>query len=441
MSYKSQTAIELTDVSKCYLSYRKPFHRLIHPFRKNPGKHYKEFWALRNVDLKINKGETFGIVGRNGSGKSTLLQVVANIISQTSGTVSVMGKVAAILELGAGFNPEFTGLENVRLNAAILGIDKDELEKRLPHIIEFSELSDFMEKPIKTYSSGMYIRLAFSVAINMNPDVLIIDEALAVGDISFQRKCFRKIEELRNTGVTILLVTHATDTLISLCDRALLLEDGLVKKIGDPKMVVNRYIQGMFTKQVGQKDSLVSNQKNEKIAGDLNFHPGIDGCMVRPTYNHAEYRWGNQHAKIIDYRLMDKQGHEILNQCDSGQEIEIQTVISYKTDIHDVIVGLTIKTLEGSTVFGTNTKLCNVTVPKKKDGEVSIFTFKIDINLVSGQYFFSLGAITKDELGNEVILDRRYDLFFLQVLSERGGIGVAMLPVDIKEQQRVVVNE
>jgi len=237
--------IDVEQVTKCYHTYRKPIHRLWQSFAKDK-QYYDEFWALKGVDLTVHKGETVGIVGKNGSGKSTLLQIIAGILQPTGGHFKTHGRISALLELGAGFNPEFTGMENARLNASIMGLSREEFHQKLPDIVEFCGLGDFLHRPVKTYSSGMFVRLAFAVAINMNPDILIIDEALAVGDVRFQRKCFRRLDQLKEQGVSILFVTHSTNSVLQYCDRAIMLDEGELKLTGSPKQVVQAYLEMMF---------------------------------------------------------------------------------------------------------------------------------------------------------------------------------------------------
>ena len=262
--------IEVKGISKCYETYRKPIHRLWQSLSSEESgkKYYNEFWALRDVDLTVHKGETVGIVGKNGSGKSTLLQVIAGILKPTEGSCHTVGRISALLELGAGFNPEFTGMENARLNASIMGLSRDEFHQKLPDIVEFCGLGDFLQRPVKTYSSGMYVRLAFAVAINMNPDILIVDEALAVGDVRFQRKCFRRLDELKESGVSILFVTHSTDTVLNYCDRAILLNDGQLKMTGSPKDVVQGYLEMMFDSDVTVTEAVLIDPQDYTVDFD-----------------------------------------------------------------------------------------------------------------------------------------------------------------------------
>ncbi len=432
----SETAIRLERVGKCYQTYAKPSHRLLQALHWSKRKLYREFWALRDVDLDVGKGETFGIVGKNGSGKSTLLQIVAGTLSATQGSVQTHGRISAILELGAGFNPEFTGMENARLNASIIGMSRDEIDKAIPAIIEFSELEQFINQPVKTYSSGMYVRLAFSVAISMRPDVLIIDEALAVGDIRFQRKCFRKLDELRNDGVTILFVTHATDSIVAHCDRAMLMDGGRVVDVGEPKSVVNRYLENLFDVHPNVTPRPSKSPKSERSRdayGTINLDSEIDGCTTRATYNQSEYRWGNGDARIIDYLLVDSRGGEILRECRRGDYITVYAAVAFEREVSNLIYGLTVKTVDGAIIYGTNTRLKHVNVSDRGPGDVTVIRFHIRVDLIAAEYFISLGVVELDGLGTETILDRRYDLFHLKITDDQDAFGLASLQVDAQE--------
>lgn len=431
-----EPAIVLKGVSKCYHSYKKPLDRLKQSFVRNRIL-YDEFWALQDIDLEVGQGETLGIVGQNGSGKSTLLQLVVGTLSPTEGEVRCQGRISAILELGAGFNPEFSGIENAKLNAAIVGMSDDEIEDRLPDILEFSELGEFINKKVKTYSSGMYIRLAFSVVINMKPDILVIDEALAVGDSRFQRKCFRKLDELRNAGTTILFVTHATDTVIAHCDRGLFVEQGRIVSIGDPKEVVNNYLESLFKgsslrarEEAGQK-AQASVLNAETISED----PESDGCRLRPTYNDTEYEWGTGDARIYDYLILNRDGKALSGVVESGERISVICAVYFTRPQRNVVYGLTIKTVDGTTVFGTNTERSKVSTNDPAAGDTLYVRFDIALDLVSAEYFFSLGVIARLD-GEEEILHRRYDLFRIKVHDDYRAFGYAQLPVSITVTDR-----
>jgi lipopolysaccharide transport system ATP-binding protein len=241
----SEPLIEVRALCKTFPIYDQPHHRLLQMFSRNR-RWYREFNALRNIDFRIERGETVGIVGRNGSGKSTLLQIICGTLAPSFGEVQVRGRVAALLELGAGFNPEFTGRENVFMNGTLMGLGHAMIEDRLPEILAFADIGDFIDRPVKTYSSGMYVRLAFAVAIHVEPDLLVVDEALSVGDEAFQRKCFARIEKLRQIGCTILFVSHSAGTVVELCDRAILLDGGEMLADGAPKVVISRYQRMLY---------------------------------------------------------------------------------------------------------------------------------------------------------------------------------------------------
>ncbi|MGA8262201.1 MAG: ABC transporter ATP-binding protein [Arenicellales bacterium] len=428
----SDSVVALEGVSKCYHTYRKPFHRLIEIFTRQR-RLYEEFWALKDINLEIGAGETVGIVGRNGSGKSTLLQLVVGTLAPTTGSVRCTGRISAILELGAGFNPEFTGIENARLNASIVGMSGAEIEERMPDIVAFSELEDFIDKPVKTYSSGMYIRLAFSVVISMSPDILVIDEALAVGDSRFQRKCFRKLDELRNGGTTILFVTHATDTVISHCDRAVFMKDGAIVKVGEPKEVVNNYLESMFhMKSTIDKGARAKGMGLELREDRMTVDPEIDTCKLRRTYNDTEYEWGNGEVRILDYLLLDAAGKPLDSAVDAGTEISLLAAVYCYQAQSNLIYGLTIKTVDGTAVFGTNTDRQKIATEPLSPGETAFVKFTLKLDLVSSEYFFSLGVVSRNEDGEDTVLHRRYDLFRLKVQDDNRSFGYASLPVAVK---------
>ena len=436
----SDIAVKVNGVSKCYQSYAKPSHRLLQAIKGVNRKLYTEFWALRDADFEIHNGETFGIVGQNGSGKSTLLQIIAGTLRPTAGQVDVVGRIAAILELGAGFNPEFNGIENARLNAAIIGVSEKEFKKSLPEIIEFSGLGDFINKPVKTYSSGMYVRLAFSVSISLKPDVLIIDEALAVGDARFQRKCFRKLETLKNQGVTIIFVSHSMESVVNHCDRALFLDAGQVQMIGHPKKVVNTYLDALFksdtTEPVNAKATAEKSSQKDDNNGNgkyqLNNDPLVDGCKTHSTYNTQEYRWGDARARIIDYLFLNN-GDEYKHQCEKADRLTLCFAVYFEQAFEKIIYGMTIKTTDGMTVYGTNNRLKKQEFPISKSGEIVEIKFEFVANLAAGDYFISLGVAADHDEKDHIPLDRRYDLVHFKVADDQQSFGVAELGATIEQ--------
>ena len=413
--------ISVRGISKCYESYRKPIHRLWQSFLGNK-KFYDEFWALKGVDLVVNRGETVGIVGKNGSGKSTLLQIITGILQPSEGECDTRGRISALLELGAGFNPEFTGMENARLNASIMGLTREEFHQKLPDIVEFCGLGDFLHKPVKTYSSGMFVRLAFAVAINMNPDILIIDEALAVGDVRFQRKCFRRLEDLKAAGVSILFVTHATDSVIKYCDRAIMLDDGELKMTGSPKQVVQAYLEMMFDSDVQAEQQANINAEDY----DVEFDPTVDNCVSQHSYNANEHRWGDGRALICHYQLLQN-GAPTNGLIQRGDKLKIRMSVLFGQAVEDLIYGITIKTNDGNIVYGTNSRIQQGLPRRQQGGDLVSIEFSLTANLLAGDYFVSLGVAQDHEQKDAIAIDRRYDMIHLHVANTEDAYGVADL--------------
>jgi len=413
--------IKVENIAKCYQTYQKPIHRLWQSFRPNQ-RYYQEFWALKGVDLEVYKGETVGIVGKNGSGKSTLLQLITGILRPTSGRCATSGRISALLELGAGFNPEFTGLENARLNASIMGLSRDEFHQKLPDIVEFSGLGDFLHRPVKTYSSGMFVRLAFAVAINMNPDILIIDEALAVGDVRFARKCFRRIDQLKAQGVSILFVTHSTDSVLKHCDRAIMLDEGELKLTGSPKQVVQAYLEMMFASDASVESAADINSSDYL----LEFDPTVDNCLQHPTYNSNEERWGDGRAKICHYQVFQN-GAPTTGLVQRGDKLMIRMSVLFENDVDDLIYGITVKTNDGNAVFGTNSRLIGDLPTSQSAGDLLKLDYHLTLNLLAGDYFVSLGVAQDHESKDAIPVDRRYDMIHLHISETQDAFGFAAL--------------
>ena len=419
----SDPVIRLNGLSKCYWTHKRPINRLLAALfpSQQTG---KPFWALSDVSFEVDAGETVGLVGRNGAGKSTLLQLITGVVKPTKGSYDVRGRVSALLELGAGFNPEFTGFENARLNASLMGLSKQEFEQALPDIVEFSGLGEFLDRPVKTYSSGMFVRLAFAVAINMRPDVLIIDEALAVGDIRFQAKCFRRLDVLKAKGVSILFVTHSTESILKYCDRAVLIDAGKALHIGDPKTIVQRYMQMMFDSD--EKSAQVITSLSEvKQTGLLD--PTIDYCKQQISYNENEERWGDQRAKIIAYEMLidDKRVFRAF----AGQKVKLTCHIAVFDHLDGLIFGMTVKMPSGEVVYGTNTRLQEIDIRSYQAGEQLTVHFEFDVSLLPNDYFITLG-VAQDHLDKDhIAIDRRYDMIHFQVdtVGQAKAFGLAEL--------------
>jgi len=445
----SDIAVRVQRVSKCYNVYENPTDRLLQALypraarvvkmagardtaqRLLERRAFREFWALRDVDLEVRRGETVGIVGRNGSGKSTLLQMIAGTLSPTTGQIDVTGRVAALLELGSGFNPEFTGLENIRLNATVLGLTPSEIDARMDSILAFADIGEFVNRPIKTYSSGMIMRLAFAVQAQVEPDILIVDEALAVGDAKFQSKCFARLDVLKESGTSILFVSHSTEQVVSHCDRAVLLHEGRVHETGRPKDVVHTYLDLLFGGSRGTQ-AAASTSSQEAAPSSPPDVPETAGnrFSTRPGYNPYEYRWGDGAACIADYCVSGLQGSNT-TVIRSGAKIALSFGISFLRDVQRPILGLTIKTKDGITVYGVNTEIA--TAPKLAlsglAGTHARVTFDFDCRLGPGDYFVSVGIASRD--GEDVVPhDRRYDSIHLNVVGT-GFFGLTQLDMGI----------
>ncbi|SHE69087.1 lipopolysaccharide transport system ATP-binding protein [Desulforamulus putei DSM 12395] len=306
-------AIRVSNLSKCYHIYDRPQDRLkqyIVPrlqrlVGRQPKNYFREFWALKDVSFEVKKGETVGIIGRNGSGKSTLLQLICGTLTPTSGTVETYGRIAALLELGSGFNPEFTGRENVYMNGAVLGLSKEEIDACFDDIVAFADIGEFIDQPVKVYSSGMYVRLAFAVAISVKPQILIVDEALAVGDAKFQSKCMDRIKKLKVSGASILFVSHDVSSVRTLCDNAIWLDRGCIRRYGDVFALTAHYVEYLFGDELKQTFEVIEHQTN-LVQNDLSFYQEVHAEKEEQPVNH----WGTHKGIILDAGIYDTQGNK-----------------------------------------------------------------------------------------------------------------------------------
>lgn len=431
-------AIRVENVSKHYLLFDRPENRLKQSLvprvqrllGRPPTQYFRPFAALEGVSFEVRRGETVGIIGRNGSGKSTLLQVICGTLHPTHGSVEVNGRVTALLELGSGFNPEFTGRQNVYLNGGILGLAPEEVDAHFDAIVDFADIGAFVDQPVKTYSSGMYVRLAFAVSACLDPDILIIDEALAVGDVKFQAKCFRRLEELVAKGTSILFVSHSTDQVTRHCDRAILLENGRVHMIGAPKDVTNRYLDLLFGAERKRAPAPTT------VAGlPLEIKLDPSAFEQRPGYNPSEYRWGNREAEIVDV-MVTTDGTSHTTRLATGTRVAVVIRAKFNSDVTVPIFGLTIKTPDGVTVYGCNSRDCagGPVVHAAKAGETLTVTYTFDQKLGAGEYLMALG-IAEERNGEVVPLDRRYDSLHLTVtnaLSRSYGFVDLNMAVDVR---------
>jgi len=360
-------AVRVDSVSKQYRIYDRPADRLKETLTRGHWKAHREFWALKDVCFEVEAGTTTGIIGPNGSGKSTLLQIITGTLEPTHGSVSIEGRVAALLELGAGFNPEFTGIENIFMNAALMGFSKSETEQLLPEIASFAEIGDFIYQPLKMYSSGMYIRLAFAAAIAVAPQILIIDEALAVGDAVFQHRCMRRIKEMQDNGTTILFVSHDPSAVRALCNRAILLNGGQKVAEGTPSDVLNRY----------QKIIMARQQAYEASSAKTADQPASEFLERKATPLSYVYRHGDRSAEVLQVELLDSALHPV-ELVESGEPVVVRIVYVAHEDLDDVVCGFLIRNRHGIHVYGTNTELQEVPFERVRRGELTEVTFEFN---------------------------------------------------------------
>lgn len=443
----SDIAIKVENLSKCYQIYDHPrdylrqliFPRVQRMIGRESKQYFREFWVLKDISFEIKKGETVGIIGRNGCGKSTLLQMICGTLNPSSGNIQTYGRVAALLELGSGFNPEFTGRENVYMNAAVLGLSEEEINDRFDHIVAFADIGDFINQPVKTYSSGMMVRLAFAVQAQIMPDILIVDEALAVGDAKFQAKCFECLKQLKDNGTSILLVTHSSEQIVTHCSHAILLNAGSILVAGEPRHVVNRYMDLLFGKE--RKDlavptSTATTISDASVKDDRLLLNDVDDVFAtRNGYNPHEYRWGDGAASILDFCLLadDESYPSVIT---TGQTIRLIIAIRFHADLVHPILGITIKTKEGVTVYGANSLTLKMDAFKSHGmkGTAIIADAKLICRLASGDYFISLGIATKQ--GEEIIPhDRRYDAIHLRVNPTPSFFGLCNLELELAAQE------
>jgi lipopolysaccharide transport system ATP-binding protein len=376
-------ALRVDNVSKQYRTYARPGDRLKETLSRGRLRRHKEFWALRDVSFELEKGSTVGVIGQNGCGKSTLLQIVAGTLEPTHGSVSHDGRVAALLELGAGFDPEFTGVENVYMNASLLGLSRRETDRLFPSIERFAEIGEFLFQPVKTYSSGMYVRLAFAIAASVEPEILLVDEALAVGDAIFQHRCLRRIQELQERGTTVLFVSHDLAAVRALCSRAILLKAGSLVADGKPVDVLNRY----------QKIIMEREEAYEAEVASSNSDVSIDDLSLAPlTYS---YRHGDRSAEILGAELTD-QAHNRIEIAETGEALTLRVVARMERELDDPVVGFLIKNRHGIHAYGTNTKEQQIALGKLPRGELVEVAFAFNCWLGIDQYSISLAIHSQD---------------------------------------------
>lgn len=420
----SEVAIRVDDVSKLYKLYDKPSDRLKESLGLTRKKLYKEHYALHNVSFDVKRGETVGIIGTNGSGKSTILKIITGVLNPSGGHVEIDGRISALLELGAGFNMEYTGIENIYLNGTMIGFSREEIDAKMQDILEFADIGDFVHQPVKTYSSGMFVRLAFAVAINIDPEILIVDEALSVGDVFFQAKCYKKFEDFKKMGKTILFVSHDLGSISKYCDRVVLLNRGKKLAEGSPKEMVGMYKRIMVNQDkaeeiaahqmdMGAFDEEEEKEIKEAVCEGLwknhyNLNPNVD-------------EYGNGAAEIVDFAIVDENGN-YNSAIMKGSRFRLKSKVKFKQDIQNPIFTYTFKNIQGVAITGTNTMYEKKDVPLAKAGETYVATFEQDMFLQGGEYLLSMSC-TGYQGGEFQVYHRLYDVCNVTVVSDKNTVG------------------
>lgn len=468
---EAEKIISVDQVSKVYRLYDKPIDRLLESISLRKKSYHKDFYALRDISFSVGRGEAVGIIGTNGSGKSTMLKIITGVLSATTGKVESRGSICALLELGAGFNQDYTGIENIYMNGTMMGFSKAEMDEKLPAILEFADIGDFVYQPVKSYSSGMFVRLAFALYISIDPEVLIVDEALSVGDVFFQAKCYHRMDELKRKGTTILMVTHDLGSVMKYCDRVVLFHKG--EKVGEglPGQMVDKYKKILAGKdphaeQFMEEQNFLGNVDGEAIgtisvagtneqdastgnagttgaedkagtAGTANTadtaepaSPKAGQHSQKPTgfmkdhltLNPSSQQYGNGKAEILDFGVLDKDGRPG-NVLLKGEEFSIKERIVFHDDIAAPIFTFTIKDKRGMDLSGTNTLFEGKEIPAVKKGDEYFCTFTQRMNLQGGEYLLSISC-TGFEEGEHTVYDRKYDITSITVLSNKNTVGI-----------------
>ena len=420
-------AIHVDHLTKIYKLYDRPRDRFLESLGLTRKPLSREHYALRDVSFDVRKGETIGIIGTNGSGKSTILKIITGVLSPSAGKVEVDGRISALLELGAGFNMEYTGIENVYLNGTMIGFSKEEIDERLDDILEFADIGEFVHQPVKTYSSGMFVRLAFAVAINIDPEILIVDEALSVGDVFFQSKCYRKFEDFKEQGKTIVFVSHDLSSISKYCDRVVLLNQGVKLTEGSPKDMVDLYKKLL----VGQLDLQTLEAKDTGRGGEAGEAQEAasggpasgDEALWKPAFPVNEHvnEYGDRAAEIVAFNILDKNGQSS-NTIAKGETCSIRMRVKFHEKVNDPIFAFTITNLKGTDITGTNSLFEKVSVRNMLPGQVQEIEFTQRMDMQGGDYMLSLGCTGYNGV-DFVVHHRLYEACALTVVSVKNTVG------------------
>lgn len=419
--------IEIRNLVKEYKMFHSKKDRLLETMFPSYQKH-GVFRAMDKLNLDLKKGELLGILGKNGAGKSTLLKMITGVVTQTSGEIRVNGKISSLLELGTAFNQELTGIENIYQHGQVMGLTNDEIEERKQDIIDFADIGDHLYQPVKTYSSGMFARLAFACAINVNPDILIVDEVLSVGDMAFQLKCFKKFEQFKDEGKTIIFVTHSITDVIRNCTRSIIIDAGRKIFDGSVKEGVEKYkkiIVKLDQADETEKDELAEIEKEiENIKEIKNNNKKVKGEWKKHFSNNPNIiEYGNGKADLVDYGIFDLNGN-IVNVIENDKEIILKSKVVFKEDVTDPIFTMTIKDFKGLEMMGTNTLIEKIVTGKYKKGDTVIAEFRQKISLAPNKYTLSFSCTHFNANGELEVLSRKYDALLVEVLSTKDCVGL-----------------
>ncbi len=426
----SDTVIKITNLVKEYKMYKSKKDRLFETILPGYEKH-STFKALDNLNLELRKGEVLGILGKNGAGKSTLLKMITGVATQTSGTIEINGKISSLLELGAAFNPDLTGYENIYQHGQVMGLTDEEIKSKEKEIIDFADIGEHLSQPVKTYSSGMFARLAFACAINVDPDILIVDEVLSVGDMAFQLKCFKKFEQFKEKGKTIIFVTHNVNDVLTNCNRAIILENGRKTFDGSVKDGVNRY-----------KKIIVGINPDEEIAETENKDERKDNNIKEKKLENTEcwkdkfnqnpnmVDYGNKEAEVIDYGIFDLSGNAV-NIFDNGDTIVFKSKVKFNEQVKDPIFTVTIKDFAGKDIAGTNSNIEKVLTGTYEIGDIAVAEFVQKVPVAPGKYTLSFSCTRYNVNGELEALNRKYDALLIEIITTKNTVGLVRLDSEI----------
>ena len=424
----SDVVIKINNLVKEYKMYDRKKDRLLETVLPWYSKH-GTFRALDNLNLELKKGEVLGILGKNGAGKSTLLKIITGVVNPTSGEVEINGKISSLLELGAAFNPDLTGYENIYQHGQVMGLSSQEIKNKEQEIIDFADIGEHLSQPVKTYSSGMFARLAFACAINVDPDILIVDEVLSVGDMAFQLKCFKKFEQFKEKGKTIIFVTHNVADVLKNCNRTIILENGRKTFDGTVKDGVNRYkkiIVGLSPEDIEKEEKIKEEIENVSIKID-------DSEVWKEKFNQNPniIEYGNKDADVIDYGIFDLEGNPI-NVVDNADTVILKSKVKFNKNVKDPIFTMTVKDFNGNDIAGTNSQIEKIMTGEFKKGDIAIAEFKQKLPIAVGKYTLSFSCTRFNLNGELEVLSRKYDALLIEIITTKNTVGTVRLDSEIK---------